>query len=104
MLYLFSSKHYRLLILKNENFEFEMTLTKVENDKSSFWSCGKSSDSNNKKLHTVNLTNQQLMNIIKKSQIPQTDKMVTVKIEDFIEVEPREFIRTLKKLINVGFY
>lgn len=68
--------------------------------KKGFWACGKENDSNTKKLHSVILTNDLLNLITNKSFFPSGETYV--KIEDFIEVESKEFIQKLKKLTNIG--
>lgn len=51
------------------------------------------------------LTNE-LLNLITNKSLKNGDNIkdeeISVKIEDFIEVDPKEFIKTLKKLSNVN--
>lgn len=83
---------------KTEKNEYILTLTKINATKKNFWACGKIDSSNTKKLHSITLTNDILNLITKKSFQNET----LVKIEDFIEVEAKEFVKKLKRLTNVG--
>jgi hypothetical protein len=89
------------MIRKTEKSEYILTLTKLATTKKSFWACGKTNDTaNTKKLHSVTLTNDLLNLITNKSFLPSGETYV--KIEDFIEVDAKEFVDKLKKLTNVG--
>lgn len=93
------------MIQKTEKSEYVLTLTKLLKVKKSCWTCGKVSDSNTKKQFSMTLTNDWINLITNKSFLVKKDskdKDVTVKVEDFIEVDPREFINILKKLTNIG--
>lgn len=77
-----------------------MTLLKNNTVKRGLFACGKVNESNTKKLHSVTLTSDILNMITNKSLLPPGQSLV--KIEDFIEVEAKEFVKRLKKLTNLG--
>lgn len=96
---------FRLSFLKNENFEFIITISKGRGEKSSVWSCSskKEEASNFKKIHTITLKNNTLAKIIKYATL-KTNNIPPVMVEQCLEVNPRLFLKLLKKICDIGFY
>ena len=82
-----------VLIQKTPASEFNITLTKKERKKTSFWACGKSGDVNTKKVYSTVITGELLKTITNKSK---KNDDVYADIEDFLRVDPKEFINLLK--------
>ena len=100
---------YFLNILKNEKFEFILTLLQYSSGKSSSFTCGSSNKSSNdaKKIKQIKIDNKTLSTIIKyANKANKNDKMKIQKfnIQNFIVVDAKKFIKILKKIFNIGFY
>lgn len=80
--------------------DYYLTLIRMARKKSGFFACGKDNDSNSTKICTYHLTNDMLNLITKKCYASGSDPFY--KIEDFIEVDCRQFVKILKQLTNLG--
>lgn len=88
-----------MIVQRTPKSEFILTLTKKIKVKTSFWSCGKTTDLNTKRVQTTTLTNDILQLITDKSKmVVRSEEDAMAKIEDFLAVDPREFIKLLKDL------
>ena len=101
--------NYVLNILKNEKFEFILTLLQFSSGKSSSFTCGSNNKSSNdaKKLKQIKIDNKTLSTIIKyANKENKNDKKLIQKfnIQSFIVVDAKKFIKILKKIFNIGFY
>ena len=100
---------YFLNVLKNEKFEFILTLLQYSSGKSNSFTCGSNNKSSNdaKKIKQIKIDNKTLSTIIKYSnKVNKNDKTKIQKfnIQNFIVVDAKKFIKILKKIFNIGFY
>jgi len=91
------------LIQKTPKSEISITLTKKIKGKTSFWSCGAAKIINTKKIHAFVLSNDTIKMITNKSKMNfAKEEEAFAQIEEFLLVEPKEFIKLLKELTTVG--
>ena len=100
---------YFLNVLKNEKFEFILTLLQYSSGKSNSFTCGSNNKSSNdaKKIKQIKIDNKTLSTIIKYSNKVNKDdktKIQKFNIQNFIVVDAKKFIKILKKIFNIGFY
>ena len=88
-------------MLKNEHFEFIVTLIQTGGTRKTKSQDSKSA-SNSKKLLTFTTSNDILAKIIKEATKPEKNR--TVNLAGFIDVEPKAFLKILKKIFDIGFY
>ena len=72
--------------------------------KTSMWACGSGKNLNTKKLHVTILSNDILKMITNKSKMTFTNEQdAFATIEDFLLVEPKEFLKLLKDISGTSF-
>ena len=90
-----------MIIQKNQKNEYSLNLCKIiKVKKGSIFACGKPSDSNTKLLKAYTLSNDMVNLITSKSTLPQGQTFV--KIQDFLEIEAKQFVKKLKDLTILG--
>ena len=95
------AQFFKLSMLKNEHFEFIVTLIQTGGTRKTKSQDSKSA-SNSKKLLTFTISNDILAKIIKEATKPENNR--TVNLAGFIDVEPKAFLKILKKIFDIGFY
>jgi len=93
---LFSFKDYIIELQKNKQNEYIMTISKISKPKSSgFFACGKTGDNNVKNIANKTLNNDDINQINNQSLKEPPSPYV---IEDFIKLNPKEFVKILKSM------
>jgi alpha-tubulin suppressor-like RCC1 family protein len=95
-------QNYKIFLQRTEKSEFVLTLSKKIKTKTNCWSC-KGSDINTKKVHSTIITNDLIKYFTNKAKTKSVvDEDATAFLDNFLQIDPKQFINILKELSSVA--
>jgi len=95
-------QNYKIFLQKTEKSEFVLTLSKKVKTQTNCWSC-KGSDINTKKVFSTVITNDLIKYFTNKAKTKSLeDEDATAILDNFLQIDPKEFNNILKELSSVA--